>query len=193
MVCTILYFSIRSLNTHIINVIARSTPIRAAAGNLFDTTYGNGWYYFYEDSINTPETYGTCFVLKINNWSFRLAIGTSKTIYTNVNIGQGFGEWVKLVSPTQIPTMTFDNSWVIGYKVAGWGGIFAQIPLVSTIQKVTITKGEIFIGGVWKPLTLKRTIVYGGYHRIEFENNISELIDGSIYLCRVSGELQTNI
>lgn len=37
--------------------------------------------------------------MRINNWSFRLAIGTSKAIYTNVNNGQGFGEWVKH-SPT---------------------------------------------------------------------------------------------
>lgn len=75
--------------------IGRSAPIRDVAGDLFNTTYGNGWYYFAEQSAHTPETYGTCFFLRINNWSFRLAIGTTKAIYTNVNIGQGFGEWVK--------------------------------------------------------------------------------------------------
>ena len=96
MVCTILYSSIRSLNTGLDDFIAKSTPIRAVAGDLFNTTYGNGWYYFADKSANTPETYGLCFFLNINNWSFRLAIGTSKFAYTNVNIGQGFGTWLKL-------------------------------------------------------------------------------------------------
>ena len=80
------------LNTHVTDFINRSTPIRAVAGDLFNTTYGNGWYYFAEQSAHTPETYGTCFFLQIHSWSFRLAIRTTKAIYTNVNIGQGFGE-----------------------------------------------------------------------------------------------------
>ena len=85
-----------ALNTGLDDFIAKSTPIRAVAGDLFNTTYGNGWYYFADKSANTPETYGLCFFLNINNWSFRLAIGTSKFAYTNVNIGQGFGTWLKL-------------------------------------------------------------------------------------------------
>ena len=84
------------LNTHLDDFIAKSTPIRAVAGDLFNTAYGNGWYYFADKSANTPETYGICFFLNINSWSFRLAIGTSKFAYTNVNIGQGFGTWLKL-------------------------------------------------------------------------------------------------
>lgn len=90
------YQNIRSLITHIIDFISRSAPIRDVAGDLFDTTYGNGWYYFADNSINTPETYGICFVLKIHGWDFRFAIGTTKYVYTNVNIGQGFGAWLKL-------------------------------------------------------------------------------------------------
>ena len=84
------------LNTGLDDFIAKSTPIRAVAGDLFNTAYGNGWYYFADKSANTPETYGICFFLNINSWSFRLAIGTSKFAYTNVNIGQGFGTWLKL-------------------------------------------------------------------------------------------------
>lgn len=87
---------IDEINTGLDDFIAKSTPIRAVAGDLFNTTYGNGWYYFADKSANTPETYGLCFFLNINNWSFRLAIGTSKFAYTNVNIGQGFGTWLKL-------------------------------------------------------------------------------------------------
>ena len=87
---------IDELNTGLDDFIAKSTPIRAVAGDLFNTTYGNGWYYFADKSANTPETYGICFFLNINSWSFRLAIGTSKFTYTNVNIGQGFGTWLKL-------------------------------------------------------------------------------------------------
>ncbi len=87
---------INELNTGLDDFIAKSTPIRAVAGDLFNTAYGNGWYYFADKSANTPETYGICFFLNINSWSFRLAIGTSKFAYTNVNIGQGFGTWLKL-------------------------------------------------------------------------------------------------
>lgn len=76
--------------------IGKTIMMKGIAGNLSDTTYGNGWYYFTDKSINTPETYGICFVLKMNNWSFRLAIGTTGFVYTNVNIGQGFGTWRKL-------------------------------------------------------------------------------------------------
>lgn len=86
-----------AVNTGLTEFIGKSTPIRKAAGDLFDTTYGNGWYYFADQSINTPETYGICFVLNnLNGWSFRLVIGTTKFVYTNVNIGQGFGTWAKL-------------------------------------------------------------------------------------------------
>lgn len=74
----------------------KSIKMKDVAGDLFDTTYGNGWYYFADKSINTPETYGICFVLKIHGWDFRFAIGTTKFAYTNVNIGQGFGAWLKL-------------------------------------------------------------------------------------------------
>ena len=87
---------IDAVNTGLDDFIAKSTPIRAVAGDLFNTAYGNGWYYFADKSANTPETYGICFFLNINSWSFRLAIGTSKFAYTNVNIGQGFGTWLKL-------------------------------------------------------------------------------------------------
>jgi len=87
---------IDEINTGLDAFIAKSTPVKAVAGDLFNTAYGNGWYYFADKSANTPETYGICFFLNINSWSFRLAIGTSKFTYTNVNIGQGFGAWLKL-------------------------------------------------------------------------------------------------
>lgn len=88
--------TLNELNTGLDAFIAKSTPVKAVAGDLFNTAYGNGWYYFADKSANTPETYGICFFLNINSWSFRLAIGTSKFTYTNVNIGQGFGAWLKL-------------------------------------------------------------------------------------------------
>lgn len=75
---------------------ARTIVARDIAGDLFDTTYGKGWYYFADQSINTPETYGICFILKLNGWSVRLAIGMTGFLYTNVNNGSGFGTWRKL-------------------------------------------------------------------------------------------------
>lgn len=88
---------------------------------------------------------------------------------------------------TGIPTMTLNNVWQICYKVAGWD-MFAQIPLVSTAQNLTVTSAAIFLNGAWQALTIKRTLAYGGYLRAEFQE-ISSLAYG-LYLCRITGKLE---
>lgn len=88
---------------------------------------------------------------------------------------------------TGIPAMTLNNIWQICYKVAGWD-MFAQIPLVSTAQNLTVTSAAIFLNGAWQALTIKRTLAYGGYLRAEFQE-ISSLAYG-LYLCRITGKLE---
>ena len=88
---------------------------------------------------------------------------------------------------TGIPAMTLNNVWQICYKVAGWD-MFAQIPLVSTAQNLTVTSAAIFLNGAWQALTIKRTLAYGGYLRAEFQE-ISSLAYG-LYLCRITGKLE---
>lgn len=90
---------------------------------------------------------------------------------------------------TGIPALTFDNTWQICYKVTGWG-LFVLIPLISTAQKLTVTKAEMFIrlSGTWESLTITRTRAFGPYHQIIFEDR-NGLTDG-IYLCRITGKLE---
>ena len=88
---------------------------------------------------------------------------------------------------TGIPAMTLTDVWQICYKIAGWD-MFAQIPLVSTSQKLTVTSASIFLNGSWQSLTIKRTLTYGGYLRAEFQD-ISSLTYG-IYLCKITGKLE---
>ena len=66
--------------------------------------------------------------------------------------------------------------------------MFAQLPLVSTAQKLTVTSAQIFLGGTWRTLAIKRqAFAYGGYLRIEFQS--SGLAFG-LYLCRITGKLE---
>lgn len=90
---------------------------------------------------------------------------------------------------TGIPALTFDNTWQVCYKVTGWG-LFVLIPLISTAQKLTVTKAEMFIrlSGTWESLTITRTRAFGPYHQIIFEDR-NGLTDG-IYLCRITGKLE---
>lgn len=88
---------------------------------------------------------------------------------------------------TGIPTGTFDNTWIICYNIYGWD-MFAQLPLVSTAQKLTVTSAQIFLDGTWRTLAIKRqAFAYGGYLRIEFQS--SGLAFG-LYLCRITGKLE---
>ena len=66
--------------------------------------------------------------------------------------------------------------------------MFAQIPLVSTSQKLTVTSASIFLNGSWQALGIKRALAYGGYLRVEFQN-ISSLAVG-MHLCRITGKLE---
>ena len=93
---------------------------------------------------------------------------------------------------TGLPTFEIKNSWTILYKVTGYG-IFAQIPLVSTAQELTITQAEFFKGntGTWESLTVNRIRVLSGYHRVEFKNDMTSLVDG-LYLCRLTGKMEIN-
>lgn len=43
---------------------------------------------------------------------------------------------------TGIPAITLDNTWQMCYVITGWG-VFVHILLVSTAQKLTVTKADI--------------------------------------------------
>lgn len=44
---------------------------------------------------------------------------------------------------TGIPAITLDNTWQMCYVITGWG-VFVHILLVSTAQKLTVTKADIY-------------------------------------------------
>ena len=84
--------------------------------------------------------------------------------------------------------MSFNDTWQICYNVYGWD-MFAQLPLISTAQKLTVTSASIFLDGTWRTLAIKKpAFAYGGYLRIEFQS-ISGLAYG-LYLCRITGKLE---
>lgn len=89
---------------------------------------------------------------------------------------------------TGIPAMSFNDTWQICYNVYGWD-MFAQLPLISTAQKLTVASASIFLDGTWRTLAIKKpAFAYGGYLRIEFQS-ISGLAYG-LYLCRITGKLE---